>query len=312
MKLSDTTRGILAILSAQIIWGIAGPLVKIALSDVPPFSLLFLRGLFTSLILFFVYKFRLRSQKIAAKIEITSQDKRDIFWAGFLGTFVNIALYFWGQSLTTVIDTWVIISTGTIFVVSYSYIFLKERLNKLTYLGVGFAFAGTLIIIGTPLLELGKGSLLGNVLLVFSTIAVVASYIITKKLMVKFDPFLLTFYFFLISLAFSFPLFLWEFFQNPYWLAALKLKDYAIIAYLIIGSSIMAYSLDNLGLKYLSASLASTIGYASTVIAISLSIIFLHEQPTIFFVLGTLVTGIGLFLAETRHSRHPLHNLGKK
>lgn len=299
MKLNSWYKAVTATLLAQIIWGVAAPLVKIELDSIPPFSLVFLRSLFTVLVLFPFFEFKLHP----LQPPLTSNDKKTIFLAGFTGVFLNLLFYFTGQQLTTVIDTFVIISAGTPLILIYSYFFEKERLNKLSYLGSLLAFIGTLTIIGSPILSFGSGSLLGNTLALFATISACASYIFIRRLMTKFDPLLLTFYFFLISLIFSLPLMLWEFLQNPYWMAGINNSNLIILAYLVLGSSISAYYLTNLGLKHLPASLSSTVGYVSTFIAVLLSITFLREKPTIFFLLGTLLIIAGLILAETRHRR---------
>jgi len=308
MNFDNRTKAIIATLGAQVIWGIAGPLVKVVLGSVPPFGLMFLRFLGASIILFIIYELKLAK----TQPEMTREDKKNIFLAGFFGVFVNIALYFWGQQLTTVIDAWVITSAGTLFVIILSYFFLKEHLTKVVYLGAAISFIGTIIVLGDGIFQFGRGGLLGNLAILGATLSAAISYLLTKKLVEKFSPLVLTYYFFLTSLVFSLPLFLLEYFQNPTWLSSLSSQSLLIIGYLILGSSIGAYYLSNLGLKHLSASLAATIGYSSVVIAIGLSIIFLHEKPTEFFIIGTSLIAIGLFLAETRHPSHPIHKLQRK
>lgn len=299
-------KGILATLVAHLIWGVAGPLVKIVLSDVPPLSLLFLRSLFTVIILFPIFEFKLLPAITTSKTDflpLAKEDKKDMFLAGFFGVFLNVSLYFWAQTMTTVIDAWVIASTGTIFLVIYSYFFLKERLAKIVYFGVSLAFIGTLVIIGSPLFSFGKGNILGNLLMLISTISAVASFLVIKKLVMKFNPLLIVFYTFLISTVLTLPFFIWEFLQNPYWMSAVKPTDLLIIVYLVLGSSIAAYVLSNMGLKWLPASISSTLGYASTIIAVSLSVSFLGEKPTISFIIGSILIILGLLLAETRHKK---------
>lgn len=308
MKLPDQTRGALFILLAQIVWGVAGPLVKIALLDIPPGSLLFLRSLVTTIILFPIYEFIL----LPKRPPITTQDKKFFFLAGFVGVFGNIALYFTGQRLTTVSDAWIITSSCTLIIIAVSYLFFNERLSKTVYLGVALAFLGTIVIIGTPLFRTGSGSFTGNLLMLAATIANVIFYFSSKKLVGKFSALTITFYLFLITVIASAPLFVWEFVQNPFWMVSVLPARWLIVIYLALGSSIVSYAFSNKGLKILSPSLASTIGYTSTVIAVGLGIVFLHDPLTKSFILGTALVIVGLFLAETRHPGHPLHKLRRK
>ncbi len=299
MNSSSVHKALLATFAAQTIWGIAGPLVKVTLDNFPPFSLLFIRSLFATCLLFIIYELKL----VKHEPKKTPLDKRNLFLTGVLGVFLNIAFYFWGQKLTTVSDAWIITSSGTIFVVLWSYFFLKERLQKHVYLGIGVAFIGTLVIIGSPLLAAGQGSLLGNILMLGATLAGAASYFLIKDLAKKFSPLVIAYYSFLISVILSVPFFLWEFWQNPSWITSLTSRDYLVALYLILASSIAAYYLSNYGLKRLSASLAATIGYWSPIIAIGGGVIFLKEQLTISFIIGSLLVVVGLILAETRHRK---------
>lgn len=303
IKLSNWHKAIAAGLFAQLIWGVAGPMVKVVLYAVPPFSLLFLRCLFAALILFVIYE--VKWSKTIKFTQIPFQDKKDIFWAGFYGVFLNIALYFMAQKLTTVSDAWIIGSSGTIFVVVLSYVFMRERLAKTVYLGIGLAFLGTLVIIGTPLLQAGTGSPLGNILMVGATLSAALSTFFTKRVVDKYPPLFITFCFFLVSVVCSLPFFLWEFVNQPTWMADLSGQSMLIITYLVLGSSILAYYFYTRSLVVLSPSIASTIAYSGAAISIGLSILFLHETLTIFFIVGAILIAIGLFLAETRHWASP-------
>lgn len=309
MKLSSWHKGVIATLSAHLVWGIAGPLVKIVLNDIPPISLLFLRSLFTVLVLFPIFEFKLlpeakKTIEISGFLPTDKDLRKNLIFAGLFGVFLNISLYFWGQTRTSVIDAWVIASSGTLFLVIYSYFFLKERLAKKVYLGVAIAFAGTLVVIGSPIFSFGKGDILGNILMLGSTFGAVASYVVLKKLVDKMSPLLIVFYTFLLTLFLTIPFVIFEFLQDPYWIASLSLNSLLIVGYLVLGSSILAYVLSNTGLKSLPASIASTLGYTSTIIAVSLSILFLKESPTPFFLIGSVLIIVGLILAETRHRRN--------
>jgi drug/metabolite transporter (DMT)-like permease len=168
-------------------------------------------------------------------------------------------------------------------------------------MGSMIAFVGTLVIIGSPILSFGKGSLLGNVLALGATISAIASFLIIKRLITKLNGLTLVFYFFLVSLVCSLPFFVWDFIQNPIWLSQVPTNTYWFVAFLVFGSSIGAYFLSNFGLKFIPPSIASTIGYISTVVGVASGIMFLGEKPTISFVIGSALIIFGLLLAETRH-----------
>lgn len=302
MKFDNRHKAILATILAQSIWGFAGPFVKVALNNAPAISFLFLRCLFATIILFIIYEIKFAK----TYTKIPWPDKRDLFLAGFTGVFLNLVFYFIGQQLTTVSDAWIIVSAGTIFVVGYCFLFEGERLAKKTYLGVAIAFIGTLVIIGSPILQAGSGSLTGNIFMLASTIAGASSYMVIKRLIDHVHPFVIAYYSFLWTTILLLPFFLWDFTKNPTWLGQISGVEIGVLAFLVIASSIIAYNLSNWGLKYLSASISATIGYWSPIIAIGLSIAFLGEKPTVFFAIGTVLIIAGLILAETRHHRKKL------
>lgn len=300
MKFDNRHKAILATIFAQSIWGFAGPFVKVTLDTAPPISFLFLRCLLATIILFVIYELKFAK----SYTKITWPDKRDLFLAAITGVFLNTILYFVGQKLTTVTDAWTIYSAGTIFVVVYCYLFERERLPKLTYIGVAVAFIGTLVIIGSPFLQIGSGSLTGNLLILGSTIMGACSYMVIKRLINHVHPLVIAYYSFLWSTVLLVPFFIWDFTKNPTWLGHISPSEIGVIGFLAIGSSVIAYSLSNWGLRYLSPSIAATIGYWSPIIAIGLSIAFLNEKPTIYFGVGSILIVIGLIFAETRHRKH--------
>lgn len=301
------SQAIISCFLAQAIWGAAGPLVKIILETVPPFTLLFLRCLFATIILGLVYHLKIKSRIPP----LTFKEKLKISIVGLFGVFGNIALYFMAQRLTSVSDAWIIASTGTIFVVLYSFFFLRERLAKSVYFGVILAFFGSLIIIGAPIFQIGQGSLWGNFLMLLATLSGVISYLMTKKLVNKYSPFVLVYYFFLASLFATLPFFLWELYAAPALFSNFTFTEWSVLAYLVLGSSILAYFFSNYGLKHLCASVAVAIGYFSVIVSIGLSIIFFNERPTPYFWLGAVFIIIGLFFVETQHSKHPVHRIIK-
>jgi drug/metabolite transporter (DMT)-like permease len=194
-------------------------------------------------------------------------------------------------------------SLGSIAVVAYAYFFHHERLSKLVYLGVILAFIGSLFIIGSPILSIGSGSIIGNITLLGAVLSNVVSFFLLKNLANRFSPLYLTYCFFIVSLPFAAPGFVLEFVQNPYWLSNISLSGYLALVYTVLGSSIIAYFFHSYGLKFLSASHASVLGYLSGIIAVLASFVVLKEQLTIPFAIGTIIIIVGLFLAETRH-RH--------
>ena len=72
------------------------------------------------------------------------------FIAGlFLG--IGFAAYVFAMYYTTVANTLFIITTETIFLAFFGYIFLKEKINLITFISMLFGMSGVLLIVGSSL-----------------------------------------------------------------------------------------------------------------------------------------------------------------
>jgi len=82
---------------------------------------------------------------------------------GFLGGIVlsfGYAGYVFAMYNTTVANANFIIQTQTIFLAIFGYIFLKEKINKLTLASILIAFAGIFLMLGS---SLTSGQMIGNI-----------------------------------------------------------------------------------------------------------------------------------------------------
>ncbi len=306
--MSAHTKGVLAQFICAIIWGIAAPVVKIVLNSVPAFSFVFLRLAIAVLILTpLVVKRHLQ-------IKLKVADFINLVVMGLLAITFNIGLYFWGQTYTSVIDAAVILSTTSIFTAIGAFLFLGERKSKVVLLGILISFIGTIIIIIQPVLETGlfhSRNILGNILILLATLSWVAYTILAKELKQKYDTLTKTYFFFLLGLISFFPLSYKNILDLNFYL---NLPMSAVLGIIFEGvfATVVAYLLFNWSLKFVSATKSGVISYLIPITSIIISIMFLGEKFTTPFLIGASVVTVGIFLAETRHSMHPLHHLHKK
>jgi len=94
----------------------------------------------------------------------------------FLG--IGFSAYVFAMYHTTVANTLFIISTETIFLALFGYIFLKEKINLDTLISIIFAMSGVLLMIGN---SLSTGGFLGNVVALTMPIAFALLIIIVRK-----------------------------------------------------------------------------------------------------------------------------------
>ena len=156
---------VLALIIANIIWGMASPIFKFALTNIPPFTLAFIRFFFAGLI--FLPLALNKWQKLTVKQWF------EILLIGFFGITINISFFFLGLQKTESINVPVIASSGPIFIYLLSIMFLREKPKLKVLSGMLIALAGVLFIILSPLIMDGKkftfGAVEGNLFILLAT-----------------------------------------------------------------------------------------------------------------------------------------------
>lgn len=283
-----------------VIWGVAGPVIKITLPSYSPFVFLTYRFLVSSLVLIPIY--------LVFKPKWPNSKKEIIILTivGLVGSTINLAFTFYGFLYSTVLDATILSNTGPIFVVAAGALFLKEKITSREKLGIFITFIGALSIVIEPLLKLGNTNhnLLGNLLIIGANLSWVAYVILAKySLKYKVDTLLLVTYMFFLGLITSFPFAIIQSkgITNLFLIISTAPPIAHIgVWYMAILSGALAYFLYQDAQKSVEASEATLFGYLSPLFAMPLAIFWLHEKITLPFVIGTLIVATGVLIAEYR------------
>ena len=293
-------KAIFALITANIIWGAASPIFKLALENVPPFTLAFLRFFGAMLILF---PFTVNN------LWIKREDWTKLFLLSFFGITVNITFFFLGLKYSPSINAPIISSSGPVFIYLFSLFFLHEKNHPKVLLGTIISLLGVFIIVGQPFLTNGiKGEILGNIFFVLATLGAVVHAIICKQICNKYNTSTLTFWSFLIGSFTFLPFFLYEMTHlHPF--NTIDYRGWLGLGFGIFLSSAAAYSLFDWGIKKIDAQEVGLFYYIDPIIAAMIAIPLLGEVITSLFLLGSLLVFSGIFIAEGRLHYHPLHKL---
>ena len=295
---------VLALILANIIWGATSPIIKYSLENIPPFSLAFIRFLIASLILFpLVHK----------KIDYPDLKNKWLWVYALFGITLNISFFFAALERTMAINATIIASTGPVMVLIGSALFLREKFKLNVSLGVIIALIGAIVIIFQPILEQGfDGALTGNLFMILATLGAVIATIAGRKFLTEKNAAGATFWSCLIGCLTFLPFMLWEFWQNPGWIAGLDTRGIVGIIYGGVFSSTIAYVIYNWALAKLPAFKTSVFTYIDPVVAILIAIPLLGEKITLPFIIGSALIFVGILIAEHRIHWHPLHKLLNK
>lgn len=288
------------ILLSIFIFALAGPIIKITVSTLPPFIFLSYRYFIASLLAIFYFIFinpnffrKLNSRNL---IKLT-------FYSLFSSTLA-LSFGFWGLSKSTVLELGLIGSIGPLLVTFGGALFLHEKIYNNEKKGMFLAFTGTLITIFAPVL-LNKENIVfaGNILFVLGIVSDSIGILIGKKLTAKtFKPLDMVFYSSLVAAVTIIPLtiYLHGFDNSIQTITSAGLVHHLNVLYIAIVSGLLGYLFFLKGQKLIEAGEASLYFYLSPVLTFPLAIFWLGEKITMPFIVGAVFITLGVFVAEYR------------
>jgi len=292
-------RSYIYLIVVAAIWGIAGPVIKFTLNELPPFTFLTYRFFITLLVLVPIM--------IASKAKFPKDSKRNLtlLLLSLLGTTLNLGLLFVGLKFTSVLDQSFISETAPIITILASSIYLKDRITKKEKIGISITFLGTMLIVIQPLLEDGlfaSDNFFGNVLILLSCLAWTAYVILSKKQMREnVSPLTMAVSNFFVGFITLLPLAVLENHGAGNLithLSNLSLATHLGVLYMAIISGALGYYLFQLGQKSIESSEAALFSYLQPLFSAPLAIIWLKEKISVSLLIGSLIIILGIIIAE--------------
>lgn len=294
---SHRLRAYSLLLIVALIWGIAGPVIKIVLGKVPWDIFLTYRFLTSILIaLPFLSFSKLSTLKKAPILAL--------FYA-FLNSTVVLALLFTGADKTSLVSMSLISLFGPIVTIAAGYLFLKERITWLEKVGISITFIGSLLTIIEPVIKFNgvQGEIVGNILVLGSLLAGTVAAVMVKELLRKgVDPATLVTLSFAVGFITMIPI---MFGKRPLsesitLLTTIPVFYHLGVWYMGVFSGTVAYTLYNLAQKTIEVSEQAVFGYLSPIISTVLAVVILKESITPLSYFAGGVTMVGIFIAEVK------------
>lgn len=295
--MSNRYKAFLALVIAQILWGAAPPIFKWSFANVHTFTLAFFRYAIPCLLICLFFPNRLAIHK---------KDIPLLFIASFFGITVNIFFYFIAIHYTASINASIIGCAAPAIIIIGSMLLLKERPTRRMLVGNIVGITGTLLIILEPFFHLSpQQSLLGNFFLLISTFGAALNTIFAKELIQKYHPITLTFWTFLIGSLTFYPLFAYETLTYGF-LPGITFQGLSGILYGSLFASFTAWLLFFYAIEFVTASETTIFTYVSPIASIIVAIPLVHEFPSPFFLIGSVLIFIGIYFAEHKIQKHHL------
>lgn len=151
-----TTRNWALLLFLSLLWGGSFFFVAIAVKELPPLTIVALRTGIAALALVFVLKMRRESWPFAGGAVAC------FFVMGLFNNFIPFSLLFWAQTLIPSGLASILNATTPIFAILVAHFALAdERMAVHKAVGIGFGFAGVIVLLGGDVLSGPGMALLG-------------------------------------------------------------------------------------------------------------------------------------------------------
>lgn len=272
--------------------------MKLTLSQIPVFSLAFIRMLLASSILFIF---------VSKNLHIQKEDYLRFIFLAITGVSLNLAFFFLALTQTKAVNSAFLTPAVPILTIVAAHIYLKEKLDFKIILAGIISAIGVIIIFDKPTGPTAVREFLGNSLLLLSSLSWVIHEIIAKKLLKKYEAGTIAFYAMFIGAVTFFPLYIFELFKYPLWITNVTASGYLGLTYGIFFASLIAYWAWQKGLKNLPAGQASFFFYLDPITGSIVSYLLLGEKITPSLIFGGAFIAAGVLLAEYHRKSHPLH-----
>jgi drug/metabolite transporter (DMT)-like permease len=218
--------------------------------------------------------------KIFEKIE--RKDYLRFLVSGLTGVAINQLCFFNGLSLTSPIHASLIMTITPIFVLLVSFILLGSIITsrKLTGIFIGGVGAALLFIYGSGNAEttsISGASVYGDALIVINSLSYGVYLVVVKPLMKKYRPITVITWVFIVGTVFVIPIGYQEATQISW--SSLTVSHIQSIAYVILGTTFLAYLLNIIALKRVAPVVVS---------------IYIYLQPLLVLVIVGVLAFLGV------------------
>ena len=285
-----------------IFWGSSFVVVKtLLLQGLTPISIATFRFLVAGA-LFFV---ALLLQKFRKPQSATTFEGKDILVVIGL-SLVGVTFFFIlqcigidlaGASIASILVCFL----SPILIALFSFRIFNEKLKKMQLMGIGVAAIGTLVVITGGSMDLKSSAptfLLGSLILLLTPVLWASYTLGGKRLMEKYNPFLVVAYVNIVGGLFLLPFSLAE--NSLHEIFTLSLPAWAAILYLAVTCSFIGYSIWFYVMKRVKAAVTSSFLFAEPLVTVLFATTFVAEPVTPPIIAGAFLIFASVLLITKR------------
>ena len=233
------------------------------------------------------------------KTNIERKDTGKLFLCALTALAINQMLFMKGLSYTYSIHASLLLLITPIMITFIAAWMLKEKLTLYKISGLCLGIAGAVVLVSSRENSgTGLNILIGDLMIVGSTMAYTVYFILVKPLMKKYPFMDVMRWIFTIGLFMILPL-CWHEFSVISW-HTFSGEEYLIMFIIVVPGTFLAYVFNVYGIKILSASTAGAYIYAQPVFAVLIAICFLKEPLQLYKIAAGILIIAGVYLANKK------------
>jgi drug/metabolite transporter (DMT)-like permease len=236
-------RGHLAMLFANMVWGLMSPIAKGILQTgaISPVALSAIRILGGTLL--FIVLGQILPHNVAPREKVARGDYFKLLLASVLMISANQGLYIIGIGFTTPVDSAVMSTTTPVFTLIFATIFIKMPLTWLKVLGVALGIGGALLMVagGGTSSAVATNPALGDAMCLGAQMCAAIYYVMFRGVIQRYSPFTLMKWMFLFSTITYIPFTIPELVAADW--AAVTPTTVLEIAYVVVFATFISYLL---------------------------------------------------------------------
>lgn len=292
--MDSRSKALLAATAASTIYGINHSIAKgVMLYFIEPYGFIVLRVIGACL-LFWIISLWFPNEKIDPK------DWKKIFVCALFGMSINMLMFFKGLSLSTPINSSVIITLSPVLLLILSAVLVREKITFLKAGGIIIGLAGglALVLFGEKEQFNAPNIPLGNVLFIVNATAYSIYLILVKPLTAKYSSITLMKWLFLFAVFINLPVGFNEFIRVEW--STLPLDVILNMGFVVVGTTFLTYLFNIYALRQLRASTIGAFIYLQPVIAVFFAVIIGADFLTPVRILAAILIFTGVYMSSRK------------
>ncbi len=293
--MSNRTKAHLAVLAANLIYGINFSIMKYVTDKLmQPLALNLIRVLGSTILFWLLFFIK------PSKIALQKKDILRVIFCAITGVVINQILFVKGVSLTTTIRASLLMLVCPIAVVFIAAVVIKEKITLQKSIGLLLGVAGAVILVSMKEnTKVASNPLLGDLFIIINALSYAFYLVWVQPLMKNYNSINVIRWVFTIALFIMLPMG-WTSLQQTDW-SVFRAIDYAAVAFIIVAVTFFTFLFNIYGVGILGPTITGAYIYSQPLFAAIISIFIIRDTNNLVLkILAAVLIFIGVYLVSLK------------